>query len=175
MHINMNVHKALAMKSHDGEQRGRSVHVYGHFLLIFSYLWARERQRERLTDSDVVQKYRSRKSAKLAVLATTPEEVLDCPLCSCRLERKAHPLPLPHSLPSTLSLCAQSEHMHLFLLSPQAWKHPVLWIRWIIMTLLIHVHSGYMEAEGCYTSAYTQLTLNDLFCIRDKGRGLCAF
>lgn len=26
--------------------------------------------------------------AKLAVLATTPEEALDCPLCFCRLERK---------------------------------------------------------------------------------------
>lgn len=117
--------------------------------------------------------YRSRKSAKLAVLATTPEEVLDCPLCSCRLERKAHPLLLPYPLPSTLSLSLHTvwTHAPLPLVSTSLETSCSLDLmnnHGFTYTCTLWIHRGRETLD-------ILLTRKDLFCIRDKGWWLCFF
>lgn len=101
-HVYTNVREVFTLKAPDNVLNIRNsesgVSVCGLFFFVRISVHICGSERERLTDSNG--KVRSRKSAKLAVLATTPEEVLDCPLCSCRLERKVCPPPLSLSLHS---------------------------------------------------------------------------
>lgn len=132
--------------------RETGVSVCGPLVRISIHICGRKR--ERLTDSNG--KVRSRRSAKLAVLATTPEEVLDCPLCSCREES----LPPPtHSCTYSHShgpLPLDSTGLETSCSLDQMNKHSFTYA----CTLWIHRSREWLHIV---------LSQTDLFCASDKG------